>query len=533
MNMIRRLATSLLTLCLVMITTVARADGVPKFEGWQPSDHTYYRLDKPGSTEQMLLKTLRTSDGKTILTWLRPAEGVVWSDPSFGFFLHLQIFDTAGNALLGDEGLIVSDKPTATFVSDYGLALAPNGDILIAFSDVRNDAEKKRHHVFVYRYDQQGQPVWSADGVKMNAKVTQEAGSQNTPSFCVSGDNVYLSFTHVEEDSENIQVVRLNDDGATAWDDNLLLAADMLTMQAASDGDVYLFYNNDSFQLLAQRLNRNGQNVWSAVTTVEEDALSGEVANVPAPLCAIDEEGGVVLAYRKLLTLSGYQVYNRLSPDGSVLSQAVLGNGSTDGDAGTSIMNTKSGKTLIAWRQETEAHQLLMYMNLFHLDGSYAWSDNPTGIVLDAGSEWDYRPVSLIPQTDGWVLLYGDGTEWNTANFIACKIDDQGETIWRKQLAEGDFRSSGFSVVYDDTYAYIFFTREAEYNGGVIDPDSGGMFVMCVDISNAGNPSGIQTLEVSNAPKPDDYYDLNGRRLSGKPSQKGIYIQKGTKHMIK
>ena len=495
------------------------------FAQWQPSDDSFTRLDKEDVSEQMLMKTLRTADGKTIHTWLRWSEGLTWADPQAGFYLHLQVFDAAGYALLGDEGIIVSNKPTPTYATDYGLALAPNGDILLAYPDSRNDGERARNDVYLYRYTQQGESVWSTEGVKVAVEGTAESNVV-APSLCVSGENVFLSMKRGDETSHDIQVVRINADGSRVWDSNLTLATDMLTMSQAPDGDVYLIYSNATYGLEAQRLNKDKQNVWTSPVTIEEEPLSGEGTYVPEPLCANDEEGGVMLAYRKLLTLTGYEVYNHLSPDGSVLPQAVLGTGSTDGDSGASVMATKDGKALIAWKQTTEDHQLQVYINLFNNDGSSAWSEHPLGIVLDAGSEWDYRPVKLIPQSDGWVLLYGDATDWNAAKFIACKINDQGEEVWRKQLGEGDFRSSGFSVVYDDKYAYIFFTRDDDVSEtGEIIPGSGGMFVMCVDITKGA--SGIHQVH-STSTALGIVYDLQGRKINSQ-FPKGVVIVNGKK----
>ena len=521
-------------LALISIMLLLAVSGA--FAQWQPSDDSYTRLDKEGVSEQMLLKTLRTADGKTILTWLRWSEGLTWADPQAGFYLHLQVFDAAGKALFGDEGIIVSNKPTATYATDYGLALAPNGDILMAYPDARNNVEKVRNDVYAYRYTQQGESVWSADGVKVSVEGTAES-SVVAPSLCVSGENVYLSMRRGDETSHDIQLTRLNGDGSRAWDSNLTLATDMLTMCQAPEGDVYIIYSNATYGLEAQRLNKDKQNVWAAAVTVEEEPLSGDGSYVEEPLCAVDEEGGVMLAYRKLLTLTGYQVFNRLAPDGSVLPQAVLGTGSTDGDSGGSVMAVKGQQSLIAWKQTTEDHQMQVYMNLFNADGSYAWSDHPLGIVLDAGSEWDYRPVKLIPQSDGWLLLYGDATDWNAAKFLACKINDQGEEVWRKQLGEGDFRSSGFSVVYDDNYAYIFFTRDDDVSEtGETIPGSGGMFVMCVDITKGA--SGIHQVRTSRAAQ-GKVYDLQGRQVNSQFSilnsqfPKGVVIVNGRKVVMK
>lgn len=539
------------------------------FTKWQPSDTDYYPLDIPGVSGQNTMKTLRTADGKTIHTWLRQVPGVNWNDPAFGYYLHLQIFDAEGKALFGNEGLLISERPTPTYTTDYGLALAPNGDILIAYNDSRDDATKTNRSVYVYRYNQQGQTVWSADGVKMTAKVTHAAGSEYAPSLCVSGDNIYLSMMHSEVYKEkanennwqpdpefpdepmpeyvevgymDLQVVRLNDDGTPVWSDNVVQPCMMMLLLPAPEGNAYMIYNNATYGMEAQRINKDGQNVWNAPVTVEAEALTpGNF--MPTPLYAFDDEGGLALAYRKLTAWGGYEVFNHLSPDGKVFPQAVLGNGSTDGDAGSDVLAVRGQLAYVVWELKTAARTL--HTNLFKLDGSYAWEGGKSeGVAIDALSMWAFRPVKIIPQADGWVVFYGNAVEWNAAKFIVCKVNDEGKILWSKQLAEGDFRSSGFSIVNDEKYAYIFFTRDEEYNedGNVI-AGSGGMFVMCVDISNAGNdPTGIQETVVRR--QETGVYDLQGRKvLSAQPNsqfsdfnsqlRKGIYIQNGKKYIVK
>lgn len=521
----------------IILAIVMAAMTLGAFAQWQPSDKDYIRLDKEGTYGQMLPKALRTADGKTVLTWLRQPD-LDLNDPAMGFYLHMQIFDAEGKALFGDEGILVSDKPTASYTTDYGLCLAPNGDILIAFPDTRNDPTRAKWEVYVYRYDLQGQPVWSADGVKVNAKVVHVEGSEGTPSICVSGDQIYLSLEHMEswqEDADEVQgytdyqVMRLNDDGSAAWADNFQQECIMMVMAAAPEGSMYLIYNNDTFGLEAQRLDKDGQRVWASPVTVESQPLTpGNY--MPTPLCAVDEEGGVALAYRIITDWGGYEAYNRLSPDGKAFETGVPANGSTEGDAGADEIATRGQLAFVAWKLEMGG--LMMYANLFKLDGNYAWEGPKSeGIAIDAFSEWDFRPVKVIPQADGWVLLYGNATDWDTAKFIACKINDDGATVWSKQLAEGDFRSSGFAIANDDTYAYIFFTREEEYDeSGTIIPGSGGLFVMCVDISDAGNPSAIQKVSVQNEVQ-SPRYNLHGQRVND--SYKGLVIQNGKKCITK
>ena len=69
---------------------------------WQPSDTEATKLDK-NADGQVQMKTLRTDDGKIILSWLRGER----TDGVFSYKLHLQIFDVNGNEMFGDEVIIV------------------------------------------------------------------------------------------------------------------------------------------------------------------------------------------------------------------------------------------------------------------------------------------------------------------------------------------------------------------------------------------------------------------------------------------
>ena len=459
---------------------------------WQPSDMDATKLDKPGMSGQTQMKTIRTDDGKIILTWLRWSEGLTYNDPGSGYYLHLQVFDANGVPQFGDEGIIVSSQQTGSSTTDYGLALADNGDIIMAYTDARSSqtADREIWEVYLYRYDQQGNPVWDADGVQFFTPSTAQERNDMAPNLCVSGDNIYACMAHTEWTEtatvSNYQLQCFDADGVAQWDDNMLFETSMLMLQPCVDGDVYVLCGNADKGLDAQRLNAAGERVWAEPVNIDEGPLAGRFF-FPKPQCEVDADGGLMLTYRKLESFTGYQVVNHITADGQVLPQGgVMCHGSVDGDANDGIMAMRDDQAMVAWAQSLDNEN--MYVNKFSIDGDYMLpGDYFYGRALDSGSSWGYTPVKVIPQEDGWVILYGNSTSWNGANFMVVKLDDDGETLWSKQICEDDFKSSGLSVVYDENYAYIFYTQEEQYddNWNVI-PGSGGMYVMCVDI-NPGN----------------------------------------------
>ena len=505
---------------------------------WQPSDTEAIRLDKDGADGQVQMKTIRTDDGKIILSWLRGER----TDGVFSYQLHLQIFDANGNAMFGDEGIIVCDKHTRTWTTDYALALASNGDILLGYTDIRNDPSEEIAESYLYRYNQQGQPVWDADGILFPSGRQHESVlslEDVAPKICVSGDNIFAAVNHTEYYMEEANednwspspwfpnqqmpdsvlvnesawlILTLNDDGTVANEAPLAVSSRILDMQAAPGGNVYLLYDNKDAGLDAQMLTPELTNKWEDVVNVESKSLSGGMY-MPTPLAAVNDQGILMLSYRVVTDFYGYQVTNYVTPEGNTPSESLSLTGHIDGDAGTAAMGIKDDKAFVAWEYAYSSSQNYINVNMVDEQNNYCWTgDNTYGVSLEMNDMWGFTPVKVIPVSDGWVLLYGNSTSWNGALFMVSKIDDFGEELWSKQICEDDFKSSGFSVVYDNKYAYIFYTQETQYDDNWNEiPGSAGMYVMCVDIR--GQQTAINEVEESKNIVKTEIYSVDGRRL--------------------
>ena len=518
---------------------------------WQPSDIDATKLDKEGANGQVQMKTLRTDDGKIVLTWLR-GERV---SNVFSYQLHLQLFDANGNAQFGDEGIIVCDKRTRTWTTDYGLALASNGDILLAYTDIRNDPNEENAETYLYRYSQQGEPVWDADGILFpSGKIHENALSVEdvAPAICVSGNNIFVAANHseyyMEEANEdnwspspwfpNQQmpdsvlvnnsewlIVVMDNDGMMRAEAPMSLDSKIVTMNPAPNGNIYLLYNNQELGLDAQLLTHELNNQWEAPVTVEDRPLSSGMF-MPTPLTALADDDVLFISYRVLTDFYGFQVVNSLNPNGATAPEGVSLTGHFDGDAGTAQMGVKQDRAFVAWEYAYSASEKYMNVNVVDNNNNYFWTDEAMyGLYLDISFDWGFTPVKVIPVSDGWVVLYGISTSWNGATFMVEKLDELGNTVWAKQICEDDFKSSGFSITYDENYAYIFYTQEEEYddNWDVI-PGSGGMYVMCVDIK--GDHTAINEVPTGEGIVSTEIYTIDGRRVN--QLEKGINIVRTT-----
>ncbi len=508
---------------------------------WVPSDTESIKLDKEGTDGQVQMKTIRTDDGKIILSWLR-GERV---DDVFSYRLHLQIFDANGNAMFGDEGIIVCDKRTRTWTTDYALALAPNGDILLAYTDIRNDPNEENAESYLYRYDQQGNPVWDADGILFpSGRIHETAFSTEdiAPAICVSGDNIYAAVNHTEyymekatEDNwspspwfpnqqmpDSVQVtssawlvVALNNDGSVKGEAPMSLDSKILLMNPAIDGNIYMVYNSADQGLEAQLIDPELTNQWEDVVTVEETPLT-RGAFMPTPLAGLNENDILMLSYEVPTDWYGYQVVNYLTPEGETAPEAISLAGGVDGDAGSAAMGVKENRAMVAWEYAYSSSLYYMKVNVATDFNTYFWEgDLEYGMNLEENDMWGFTPVKVIPTADGWVVLYGNLQSWNGANFMVVSIDDFGEILWTKQICEDNFKSSGFSVVYDDKNAYVFYTQEVQYDDQWNEiPGSAGMYVMCIDITGNQDATSIDEMPTDARVKSVEIYTVDGRRVN-------------------
>lgn len=404
--------------------------------------------------------------------------------------------------------------------------------------------------------------MWSEDGIVAAAVFPTLYGhtfSSLCPLVCVSGNNIYGTIVanddyKVKADSTNwqpspwfpdeempdsidvhdanFQVMRYNADGTYAWANTKTINTGSAWAYSGPDGGLYIVYVNGGYGLSAILIDQDGNDVWKEPVSVVKETIGTSSYTTP-PTVVPDDNGGLMLIYRVLKNYGGYIACNHITRDGKVYEESLLANGTTDGDSNLPAIAVNGERAFVAFNYKDETSTSNLWINQLDIDGDYTWEgDSLLGYSLDNNESWGLKPVKIIPQSDGWVLLYGNLQSWNGANFYISKIDFEGKELWRKQIAESDFKSSGFSVVNDDKYVYIFYTCDMEIGDDWEQiPGEGGMRVMCVDISNV--ETGINSLNSNPTKTSRAIYNAQGV-LVDNMNDAGLYIvrENGTTRKI-
>lgn len=491
---------------------------------WKPSDTDFTVIGTDSVYGQTSIKPIRTADGKTVITWLGVPPDMMWADDNSGYYLYMQVYDKDGNPLCGKNGVTVVGQRTRSWVSDYGVQVTDEGNIVITYNDCRNDSTRETLDSYIYCYSPEGKSLWNAEGIKI-----RNAGADSTqqyvvdqPLVCVSGNNIYTKIAPtVNYSVSDFQIMRYNTDGTEAWAEPMTIST-TAWMYPGPDGKLYLLYVNNGGGLSARLIDADGNDVWAEPVLVESNSITGGYYT-NAPIVESDGNGGLVLAYRVLLSLTGYIAMNHLTPEGTVYAEQFIPNGTQDGNTdNTAALAVNGDKALVAWGYKSDAHYL--WINQVDINGDYTWEgDSLLGYGFDQNEMWGCSPVKVVAQNDGWILFYANSQSWNGANFYVCKIDNSGKELWRRQIQKDNFKLNEYETLNDENYAYFFYTcnKDKDENYREV-PGPGGLRVMCIALTNGTDGINAATANVK-AEKA--IYNAQGMKVNDTTAP-GLYIIK-------
>ena len=493
---------------------------LPAAAQWNPGDYSQTKIEKIGRLQYASPKMIRKADGSTILAYRSFG---VQTDPTTGeptpdqyFYLHLQMLDQNGNKLWGDRGILVSTKKTDSASFGYvNLDTLPNGNIILTHEDSRDlnsdlaglsILNLKETKIIAYCYDQQGNSVWSPDGVMLpfhrmdeESLVTAYAAEK----IAISGDKIYMAakimeqYVHSEPGEGGklvptdiyvhyFEVACFDFNGNKIGEERIDSTnnAFIFELAPAPDGDAYIIYVNEHDGYSAQRIGSDCQTKWTSV--VETDNVvsrepSGAYAVPPSDVIPMND-GSVGMIYYAFIGRSWSKLcYNRLYPDGTLLNDHVIISDTTGTHHAYTMM--VEGDTLNIFEtyahNRTELGEFYLYFNQIKLDGTRIL---PTvyGYWLDETTGYDHEPLCMVKADGNYnVLVSANDCYAETYPAYCYTISPDGKLFQRKPIISDDWYISNYDCVIDNNYVYLAHTR---YEFG-----TGGLWISCIDATDYTN----------------------------------------------
>ncbi|HHN47345.1 MAG TPA: hypothetical protein ENN08_00130 [Bacteroidales bacterium] len=239
--------------------------------------------------EQSIPKVAMHPSGVTYISWFSQEAG--------NYNVRLQKLDVYGNKMWAEEGLLVSNNPAMTWLTDWDLAVDHDACALVTFQDVRTGS----NNVYAYRISPTGEFLWGDNGLALSNNPDFEAApvvtitSQNNAVFAWSRENT-------------IMIQKVSPSGQKLWGENGIQLQGPETfawpfLAEMNDDEVMMVFFKQTGSawsptknVFVQRFDANGQGLWSTgIAITNNDAIP---VYVKASILA-DGNNGAFIAWHR------------------------------------------------------------------------------------------------------------------------------------------------------------------------------------------------------------------------------------------
>lgn len=413
-----------LLLLLALLLTVS----MNNFAQWS-SDPAVNNAIALMSGEEAIPKVKTTPAGISYVAW--------FSSESGNYNVRLQKLDLFGNKLWADDGLLVSNHPAMTWLTDWDMAVDPAGYAYLTFQDIRNGD----NDAFAYRISPEGESVWGPDGIELSTGPAFDAA----PKVAVtSAGNAIFAW----QADFVVIIQKIDPDGVKLWGDNGITLSTANTLSwpqllPVGEDDMMLKYFEDSGpawaptrHVFAKRLGVDGSNVWS------QDAIISNAGGISAwtqvfPMIS-DGNDGFYIAWhddRDANNLSSTFVQH-IASDGQVL----LGDDGTEASTQAGRHNfypqlalPEGSEDIFVYWNEMDADQNLrgIYGQKISPAGERLWGDN--GKKFIEISSINVYPIGAEGAGNDMVVFFEEYFNAIDASVKAMRIDESGAYVWNDE----------------------------------------------------------------------------------------------------
>ncbi len=387
---------------------------------WNIDPFEHLRVTELGG-DQAIPKVVGASNGDFYVAW--------FSNPDAqNYNVRLQRFDAGGNAQWEENGIVISDHPSRSWIADFILTIDDEDNAIVIFQDVRTGSS----NMFVYKTSPSGEFLWGEDGIALSNNEFNEIPA---PMALLTPDSLTVGWLRSDDSGTPSALVlqKLSVDGTPLWADDgveVIDRAATLPIMVSSDGDqtiVAYGVEVESTQvtsLYVQKVDGDGNAVWS-----EPTLLSEEMPIYILPSIVSDERGGAFVGWHTI-NLESY--VQHIDGDGNA-SWTKAGARVADSGANKQfnpIINYDAEtQELFAFWTETDPGQTVggVYGQKLSADGTWLWADG--GVKIVEPHPEPLTSLTVRPMDENFALFYLQGGVMGDALVLAQRIDRDGNVI--------------------------------------------------------------------------------------------------------
>lgn len=381
--------------------------------------------------EQAIPKVVTSISGDTYISW--------FSNDSGNYDVRLQRLDVAGYELWDHNGLLISDNPAMTWLTDWDMTVDADNHAILTFQDIRNGGN---NNIYAYRISPDGTFIWGEDGIELSNSSAFDVA----PKVCVtSAGNIVVTW----QAEDVIIMQKIAPDGTLLWGANgiTMSCADTYSwpqLLAVENDNILLKFFHDSGPPNAptrhcymQKFDIDGNPVWV------DDAVVTNAGGISAwtQVFSIESDGanGCFIAWHddRNNDMDASSFVQHVNSDGSI--------GFTDDGIELSTQssrenyypkiafNTSTWELYVYW-METDSNQIQrgLYGQKLDAEGNRLWTDNGKPIIEI--SDDAVSPISARIAGDDVIVCFEESASAANALVKAAKLDVDGEFVWNTDI---------------------------------------------------------------------------------------------------
>ena len=468
--------------------------------------------------DQVIPKVVVNADnGESYISW--------FSDFESNYDVYMQRLDVNGNKLWGENGLLISNHPTMTWVTDYDLVIDNDGYAILVTQDLRTGYSD----IYAYRMSPEGEFLWGDDGIAL----TNDTDFNPSPRAVVTQDgNIVFAWESDPEDTTQfvkIHLQKLSTDGESLWENNVIISNDSMdlmlpyfhTLIPSEDNSTIIVWvetvfndttggtgNWPNMYPYAQKIDSDGNFVWQSKVAI--NTLDNMPLRPFFPSMVSDGNNGFFIGWMAFPEGWYYTCYvQHINIDG--VAQWTP-NGVNVSDL-TQYQHAEPALTYLAqndelfvfwneWIQYSGTDvQCAIFGQKFSSTGERLWTDE--GKIFDGWHPWldtlTYI-TGISPTTDNDFTLFFENEYWELSpdtvevtNYYAMRINHEGDFVWdNEKPIISSANSTKLNMVFSDLVYNQWITVWADNRNDPQFEWETGIYAQNISIDGNIGPTGIK-----------------------------------------
>lgn len=361
-----------------------------------------------------------------------------FSQEAGNYNVRLQRLDQDGYILWEENGILVSDHPNMTWLTDWDLTADHDNHAILTWQDIRSGGN---NNTVAYRIAPDGSFVWGNNGIMLSNSTDFDV----SPKVIVTAAN---NAVFAWQSESNIILQKISPDGTKQWGEwgiTLSSAKDYAWPQLlpAGDDDIILKYYEDSGpfwapdrDLLAQRFDADGSPVWPQPAVIVDDGSITAWTQILS--MKPDGNDGFFISWHDY-QLSGTQAsawLQHVNANGQIQFQAngvLLSNLVGNNQFHPALAMSQYDQNIYVFWTETDGDQFFSGISGQKVspNGSIFWGEGGK-VIIPLGTP--SITIHEVAATDNDIIvMYDQSSSGTSYNLHAIRLDSNGNFVWDTQ----------------------------------------------------------------------------------------------------